>query len=224
MNFLRNSAFMKKGSNRSLRGGSKRNGGTTSSGSPRSHGSSPRGDGSRSPSPRDRVESVSSESSFGAGTLDKLETFNLNVDQLVMGEELGRGNFSVVRKAKMDSLVVAVKVQRLTDPDLERYLRKELAVLKLISHPGLVRYMGAGKRDNSVYIVTEYLTGGDLRRLLKSGEPMGWRLRVRLVTGVAAALAYLHARGIIHRDGRCRTQWEGNGRECVCFGIVIVIV
>ena len=57
--------------------------------------------------------------------------------------------------------------------------------------------------QDALLIVTEWMEGGDLLQLLRSDDsdrPLGWLQRVRLLRGVAAGLAFLHARGVIHRD------------------------
>jgi serine/threonine protein kinase len=57
--------------------------------------------------------------------------------------------------------------------------------------------------QDALLIVTEWMEGGDLLQLLRrddSDRPLGWLQRVRLLRGVAAGLAFLHARGVIHRD------------------------
>ncbi|GBG23829.1 RasGEF domain-containing serine/threonine-protein kinase X [Hondaea fermentalgiana] len=127
--------------------------------------------------------------------------FDLDKSKVKLLDVLGRGAFSTVYKAEYTGLVVAIKKQKLADPDLERYIRKELAILRRCNHPGLVKYIGACKVDEkTIYIATEYCRGGDLRRLLQSSRALGWKLRANILRGVADALEYMHDRGLIHRD------------------------
>lgn len=74
-------------------------------------------------------------------------------------------------------------------------------------HPNIVQFMGICHHANQqLYIVTEYLPGGNLRNWIQAEreEPRdllsSYRKRLGFAIDTARALAYLHARGIIHRD------------------------
>jgi serine/threonine protein kinase len=126
--------------------------------------------------------------------------FELDRSKIVLGPTLGKGAFSVVYKAEYQGRTVAIKKQQLVD-DLEAYILKELAILRRCDHPALVKYLGSCREDAStVLIATEYLAGGDLRRLLQSKHAVGWKLRVSIARGAMEGIAYLHMRRLIHRD------------------------
>ena len=123
-------------------------------------------------------------------------------------ELIGRGGSAAVYKAMDDVLgrFVAVKVFR---PDVrdEGELRRQEAEVQLLStfnHPGLVTVYDAGTEQSSSdgtrsFVVMELAQGKDLRNRLRLG-----RLEARDVTKIghqlAAALHYVHGRGVIHRD------------------------
>ena len=74
-------------------------------------------------------------------------------------------------------------------------------VLKYMSHPNLLKYVGANVRGNALYVVTDYHEGGDLRQLLMLEQvPLTWYLRVRMMLEAARAIEHLHSRSIMHRD------------------------
>lgn len=57
------------------------------------------------------------------------------------------------------------------------------------------------KDTSGIFIVTEYIPGGDLRSKLKDENlPMSWHLRVKIAIDVAYAMNYLHSKKMIHRD------------------------
>ena len=128
--------------------------------------------------------------------------FNVDPKTVEVGAELGRGNFSKVFKGKFEGRQVAVKQQELTDKDLERYLLNELAILREMKHEGCIKFYGAYKTDGKVVnILTEYLEGGDLRRLVHDKPTaLGWKYRTSVMEGCARALAYMHSLELIHRD------------------------
>ncbi|HEX8792914.1 MAG TPA: protein kinase [Polyangiaceae bacterium] len=82
---------------------------------------------------------------------------------------------------------------------VDRFVR-EVAVLAELRHPGIVRYVAHGTTaSGEPYLAMEWLEGEDLAdRLARAGLTIDES--VRLTTRVADALAFAHARGIVHRD------------------------
>lgn len=128
--------------------------------------------------------------------------FSVNPTSVVIGDVLGKGNFSTVYKGTFEGRQVAVKRQEIVDDDLERYLLNELAILRQIKHEGCIKFYGAFKGDGKVVnILTELVEGGDLRRLLQDKSVLlGWKFRAKVALGCARAVAYMHSLQLIHRD------------------------
>jgi serine/threonine protein kinase len=64
-----------------------------------------------------------------------------------------------------------------------------------------VQLLGLCKDDTGIYIVTEFIPGGDLRSKLKDDSlELSWLLRVKIAIDVAYAMNYLHSKKMIHRD------------------------
>ena len=56
-------------------------------------------------------------------------------------------------------------------------------------HPNIVQYMGMSKTDEDVYIITEYLNGGDLYDKLRDETiKIPWKLRVSLAIETCRAV------------------------------------
>ena len=125
-------------------------------------------------------------------------------ESLVLERELGGGGMSVVFVARESALErrVAVKVlsPELTAAVDARRFRREILLAARLQHPHVVPVLRAGDADGLPYFVMPYVEGESLReRLARSGAlPLGEGVRV--LRGVAAALAYAHRQGVVHRD------------------------
>jgi len=122
-------------------------------------------------------------------------------------DELGRGRFAHVIQARpRDDLgiVLAVKViskAGISDEDRE-HVRTEVAILKLVDHPHVVRLVNIFDDPDRLYLVMEHVGGGDLlKRLLqlpeqRLDEPTSRNVLRCLLGGTQ----YLHDHGVTHRD------------------------
>jgi serine/threonine protein kinase len=69
-----------------------------------------------------------------------------------------------------------------------------------VRHPNLTQIFHADLDGSTPYLVLEYVPGPTLRQLLDPASELTVPVLVAVVDDVAAAVAELHARGIIHRD------------------------
>jgi formylglycine-generating enzyme required for sulfatase activity len=118
-------------------------------------------------------------------------------------EKLGQGGVGVVYRA-YDSLLertIALKVP-LSPPEdeeaAERFLREGRAAAAL-DHPNIVRIFEIGQADGKYYIAAEFVDGQPLSNVVKGGR-VSHQQAAWIVREVAAALAYAHEEGVIHRD------------------------
>jgi eukaryotic-like serine/threonine-protein kinase len=118
---------------------------------------------------------------------------------------LGRGGMSSVWQAYDEELgrPVAIKLlhaRRLESADSVDRFDREARTLALLAHPGIVTVIDRGETDGRPFIVCELVDGRDLheRIALEGRLPIAEALAIAVQ--VAAALAYAHERGVIHRD------------------------
>lgn len=98
---------------------------------------------------------------------------------------------------------VAVKVLRRPMAFDERHRRKflrECLIAANLDHPRIVPVYAAGEADDVPYFVMPYLPGGDLQNMVDVHGPLPLDLTITVVTQLAEALDYVHARGLVHRD------------------------
>ena len=131
-------------------------------------------------------------------------SWEVREDELeVTGEELGCGGLTKVKVAK---LKVAAKVlhEQLTYDYHHRLFRREMDVAARVSHPNLLRFLGA-RLEGGMAILTEFMPTS-LRAALvnrRPPQPLSLEHILSISIDVACALNYLHHMSpepIIHRD------------------------
>jgi serine/threonine-protein kinase len=125
--------------------------------------------------------------------------------QYELDREIGRGGMGIVYRARDSRLKRAVAV-KLLPPELAfrgeirtRFLREAETAAQL-SHPHIVPIHVVDERDNLVYFVMGYVEGENLAKRLHDRGRLEPDEARRILREVADALAYAHARGVIHRD------------------------
>jgi eukaryotic-like serine/threonine-protein kinase len=114
---------------------------------------------------------------------------------------LGRGGMSDVYEAldTRSGLAVAIKILRSSDPEFVRRLAHEARALESFEHPGLVRLFETGLSGDQTFLVMEYVEGITLAESLRR-HPLATRDTAALGVSLGDALAYVHERGVVHRD------------------------
>ena len=124
----------------------------------------------------------------------------------IVTELIGCGGIGAVYRGRQEALDrdVAVKIlpPDLSDPSRAERFRTEALAMARLNHPGIVSVFDFGQTaDGLLYLVMEFVEGGDVLRLLKEN---GGKLRLVNALAVTAhvcdALHYAHERGVLHRD------------------------
>jgi serine/threonine protein kinase len=141
-------------------------------------------------------------------------TKNFSADLIV-----GDGSFGLVYRAQLSN-GTTVAIKRL-DPDAFqgfREFRAEMETLGKVQHRNIVKILGYCVSGPDRLLVYEYVEKGSLDQWLQDAssenddmaalsqwgvrKPLCWETRIKIVKGVASALAYCHGleKPIIHRD------------------------
>ena len=84
-------------------------------------------------------------------------------------------------------------------------LKREIAVLKKLNHPNIVRYhsFDISEEQEYVEIVLEYAQKGSLKELIQKEGPLSEEEAVSMIRQILEGMAYLHSKKIVHRDLKC---------------------
>jgi 5'-AMP-activated protein kinase catalytic alpha subunit len=122
-----------------------------------------------------------------------------------IGRTLGEGNFGKVKYARhiATGAHFAIKIldrSKILSLRINDQIRREIGTLKLLKHPNVVRLHEVAASKTKIYMVLEFVNGGELFDKIavkgKLSEHEGRRLFQQLIDGVS----YCHDKGVYHRD------------------------
>ena len=126
-------------------------------------------------------------------------------DRYEILRQVARGGMAEVYLAR-DQLLdrrVALKVlfpELSIDRSFVERFRREAQSAANLSHPNIVSVYDWGEEDDTYYIVMEYIDGRPLSALIRAQGPLLADRAATIGADVAAALAFAHRNGVIHRD------------------------
>ncbi len=117
---------------------------------------------------------------------------------------LGRGGVASVYEVIAPSTGQRVALKLFRDPGLASSFEREYRALAGLDHPGIVRVLGRGEAAGQAYLLTELVVGRPAQACARQAGVPGSAARVattsRIMHDLMEAVAYLHRRGIVHRD------------------------
>ena len=114
---------------------------------------------------------------------------------------LGRGGMGQVWFGHHEALDIDVAVKVLAPDVLEGdLLIHEARAAVRLQHQHVVRIHHAGEDDGRLFVVMEYMPGGDVAQLLRREGRLPWRRALGLMVQAAEGLAEAHRLGLVHRD------------------------
>jgi len=164
------------------------------------------------------------------------KTLQISIKELPIGstfagryqviEELGKGGMGKVYKVEDNEIKENVALKLLNpevasdEKTIERF-RNELKFARKITHKNVCRMYHLSKEEDSYYITMEYVSGEDLKSLIKRIGQFTAGKAVSIAKQVGKGLSEAHGLGVVHRDLKPQNimiDKEGNVR-IMDFGI-----
>eukprot|EP00253_Pinus_taeda_P028149 PITA_28149 len=130
---------------------------------------------------------------------------NDRIGKYELGRTLGEGNFGKVKyaidvKTRKSYAIKVLDKDKVFHHNIVDHIKREICSLKFIKHPNVVRLYEVLASKKKIYIVLEYIRGGELLdKISYNGKLEESQARLyfqQLIDGVG----YCHSRGVYHRD------------------------
>ncbi|CAN6987227.1 unnamed protein product [Brassica rapa subsp. trilocularis] len=127
------------------------------------------------------------------------------VGKYELGRTIGEGTFAKVKFAQNTETgeSVAMKIvdrNTILKRKMVDQIKREISIMKLVRHPCVVRLYEVLASRTKIYIILEYITGGELfDKIVRNGrlsEAEARKYFHQLIDGVD----YCHSKGVYHRD------------------------
>ncbi|XP_035206286.1 tyrosine-protein kinase Btk29A-like isoform X1 [Stegodyphus dumicola] len=157
------------------------------------------------------------------------DKWEIDASELTLLEELGSGQFGVVRKGKWRGHIdVAVKMMKEGTMSEDDFI-DEAKVMTKLQHPHLVQLYGVCTKHRLICIVTEYMKHGSLLKYLRKSEArLSTKTSVLLdmCIQVCSGMAYLEQQNYIHRDLAARNCLVGEASvvKVADFGLARYVI
>ncbi|OIW02790.1 hypothetical protein TanjilG_29566 [Lupinus angustifolius] len=127
------------------------------------------------------------------------------VGKYEVGRTIGEGTFAKVKFARNSETgePVALKImdkEKVLKHKMAEQIRREIATMKLIKHPNVVRLFEVMGSKTKIFIVLEFVTGGELFDKIVNHGRMSENEARRYFQQLINAVDYCHSRGVYHRD------------------------
>jgi 5'-AMP-activated protein kinase catalytic alpha subunit len=134
-----------------------------------------------------------------------VQSVKARVGKYEVGRTLGEGTFAKVKFGRNSDTgeSVAIKVldkEKVLKNKMIEQIKREICTMKLIKHPNVVQLYEVMASKTKIYIVLEFVSGGELfDKIVNHGRLKEDEAR-RYFQQLINAVDYCHSRGVYHRD------------------------
>ncbi|KAL0407512.1 UNVERIFIED_CONTAM: CBL-interacting serine/threonine-protein kinase [Sesamum latifolium] len=148
---------------------------------------------------------MASRSSGGGGSGSGSSSGRTRVGRYELGRTLGEGTFAKVKFARNVETGenVAIKIldkEKVLKHKMIGQIKREISTMKLIRHPNVIRMYEVMASKTKIYIVMEFVTGGELFDKIATKGRLKEDEARKYFQQLINAVDYCHSRGVYHRD------------------------
>lgn len=134
-----------------------------------------------------------------------------------IGEELGSGQFAIVKKCREKStgLEYAAKFIKKRQSQASRRgvcreeIQREVSILRQVLHPNVITLHDVFENRTDVVLILELVSGGELFDFLAQKESLSEEEATSFIKQILDGVNYLHAKKIAHFDLKVSERDEG---------------
>ncbi|OIW09335.1 hypothetical protein TanjilG_01306 [Lupinus angustifolius] len=129
---------------------------------------------------------------------------NIIFNKYEIGKVLGQGNFAKVYHGRNlatneNVAIKVIKKERLKKESLVKQIKREVSVMHLVRHPHIVQLKEVMATKAKIFMVVEYVKGGELFAKVTKGKMDEDEAR-KYFQQLISAVDFCHSRGVTHRD------------------------
>lgn len=125
-------------------------------------------------------------------------------DKYAFGKVLGSGCFSIVKQATNRQTGEQVAIKCISKNRIEKeelaLLKREINIMKKLDHPHIIKFYEVINSKNNLYLVLEYLGGGELFEAICQRGNYAENEAAEILKQILEAVDYCHKQNIAHRD------------------------
>ncbi|XP_077378093.1 kinase suppressor of Ras 2 isoform X2 [Festucalex cinctus] len=154
-----------------------------------------------------------------------LQEWDIPLEQLEMGEMIGRGRFGKVFRGRWHGEVAVrlIDIERDNEGQLKAF-KREVMAYRNTRHENVVLFMGACMSPPHLAIITSLCKGRTLYSVVRDVKVVldGNKTR-QIAQEMVKGMGYLHAKGILHKDMKSKNVFYDNGKVVITdFGLFTI--
>jgi calcium-dependent protein kinase len=127
------------------------------------------------------------------------------IEVYTFGNLIGEGTYGKVylvthKTTKQQRAIKIINKRNIRDTKLRFKFINEIAILKVLDHPNILKLYEFFEDDRNYYLVTDYLSGGELLDYIIKNVVLSEYETAKYIRQLLESAYYLHSQSIIHRD------------------------